>query len=89
MSNRQHNTAATQTPNPEGRVDVLLCRILERVVETHPAAGMLHKAVYYSFKNDIAGLAQQYLGPRTNAGRTVRKLVAGSKQAGVLGVSGQ
>ncbi len=70
--------------NPQGRVDVLLSRIADRVIETHPQVTMFHRAVYYSFKEDLHRLLTSRIGPRTKAGRTVKKLIAGSKQAGIL-----
>jgi hypothetical protein len=72
------------TPNPAGRVDLLACRLLDRLITTHPQVSPFGLALYYSFKGDIETLAARSMGPRTKAGRTVKKLLTGSKQAGVL-----
>lgn len=82
MSN--NTQSRRRVSNPQGRMDILFARIVDRLVESHPAVTTLHKALYYSFKDDLQSILTSNIGPRTNAGRTVRKLVDGTKQAGVI-----
>jgi hypothetical protein len=84
VSNNDHPRRKHRASNPQGRMDILFARIIDRLMETHPAVTTLHKALYYSFKNDLQSILTSNIGPRTNAGRTVSKLVAGTKQAGVI-----
>lgn len=82
---KRNQSRRQRVSNPQGRVDILFARLIDRLMETRPEVNTFHKALYYSFKQDLQDLLTSNIGPRTNAGRTVSKLVAGTKQAGVIG----
>ena len=71
---------AKRQSNPEGRVDILACRLLDHVMGTHPGVSPIGAALYRTFKSDIEVLARRTVGPRTKAGRTIKGLIARVKQ---------
>ena len=70
--------------NPAGRADVLLARVLERVVESDKRISDVMRAAYYAMQGDVERELTRLLGPRTKAGRTIRKAVIGARRAKLI-----
>jgi hypothetical protein len=63
--------------NPQGRVDVLIGRLIEEGLKhiEHPVARTVAQELHDEIKGDLAVELRRAIGPRTKNGKTIQRIV--------------